>query len=310
MNEASLKRKRFRELLAGSSTVMMPGGFSPMYARMAESIGFQTFFVAGSQMASFLLGVPDNGVIGLRDVVDHGRHVASSVGIPVLLDADTGFGNAVNVAYSTKEIVRSGVAGLQLEDMETPRRLGAKGLSVISLPEATAKVLSAVRARDEIDPEFVVVARCDALSDANSSLDDVVARCVAYAEHGRADMIWLNAVQTRAQLQAVCKASPVPVLCNWMSMSEPPPSLQEYEDLGCRIALFPVVASLAGLQGAWEVLNDLQARGSVALTDWAAASKAHAHGAIDFRRLNGMHEAAALGDELAAFEHAVGMPRG
>ncbi len=110
------KRVRFRELLHRDELAVMPGGFSPLHARMAEVIGFESFFIAGSQMSAFLFGIPDTGIMGLRDIVDHARHVAARTGIPIFLDADTGFGNAVNVHFAVQECVRSGVAGLQIED--------------------------------------------------------------------------------------------------------------------------------------------------------------------------------------------------
>ena len=106
VDEARRKRLALRALLAGSELVVMPGGFSPVYARMAQEIGFTCFFLAGSQMSGFLLGVPDTGILGLRDIVDHARHAAACTTIPLLLDADTGFGNAVNVHFSVQEIVR------------------------------------------------------------------------------------------------------------------------------------------------------------------------------------------------------------
>src|SRR6516165_204381 len=109
-------------MLAGKDLVIMPGGFSPVYARMAQDIGFRCFFLAGSQLSGFLLGVPDAGILGLRDVVDHARHVAAHTSIALLLDADTGFGNAVNVHYSVQEIVRCGVAALNIEDQEAPKK--------------------------------------------------------------------------------------------------------------------------------------------------------------------------------------------
>ena len=96
-NDPRTARLAFREILARPGVTVMPGGFSPFYARMCQEIGFECFFVAGSQMSAFLLGVPDNGIMGLRDLVDHVRHIAARTTIPILVDADTAFGNAVNV---------------------------------------------------------------------------------------------------------------------------------------------------------------------------------------------------------------------
>ena len=284
---ARRKRVRFRELLASDRLTVMPGGFSPLYARMAEEIGFESFFLAGSQMSAFLFGVPDTGIMGLRDIVDHARHAAARTGIPIFLDADTGFGNAVNVHYAVQEIVRAGIAGLQIEDQEAPKKSGTSaGRRCIPTAEAVGKIRAAIAARDEIDPEFVVCARCDLIGAEGSSFDDAVARSIAYVTDGGADFIWLNSVQTREQVAAACAAIPAPVLILWGG--EPPaPTLDEWEALGVRIALYPVIAAKAGLEASWQVLNDLRERGTAALDDWGAQAAASKWGRADARMLIG-----------------------
>ncbi|HWL06504.1 MAG TPA: isocitrate lyase/PEP mutase family protein [Xanthobacteraceae bacterium] len=302
-DEAGRKRRHFRDLLARPSLLVMPGGFSPVYARMAQAAGYESFFLAGSQMSGFLLGVPDSGVLGLRDVVDHARHVAAACEIPILLDADTGFGNAVNVHYAVQEIVRCGVAGLQIEDQEAPKKSGTLGgRRCITTGEAVGKIRAAVAARDEIDPSFVIAARCDAIGADGISFAEVVERCVAYGEAG-ADLVWLNAVETRDQLAQVCRATPRPVLCNWWSATEPWPSLEEYAALGARVALFPTIASMGGLQGAWDLLNDFRAHGPQAQAAWRKRAAASPYGAADYRRFTGHDRVAALErDFVASFE--------
>src|SRR5258707_3300362 len=119
-DSTSLKRRRFRALLQRQRLTIMPGGFSPLYARLAQEAGFECFFLAGSQLSAFLYGVPDNGIIGLRDLVDHARHMAARCDIPIFVDADTGFGNALNVYYALQELIRTGVAAMQIEDHEAP----------------------------------------------------------------------------------------------------------------------------------------------------------------------------------------------
>src|ERR1700689_1990076 len=101
------KRSQFRQLLGRDKITVMPGGFGPLYARMAQEAGFEAFFLAGSQLSMMLYGVPDNGIIGLRDLVDHARHMAARCDIPIFVDGDTGYGNAINVFYAGQEIVRS-----------------------------------------------------------------------------------------------------------------------------------------------------------------------------------------------------------
>lgn len=264
------KRRALRQLLHRPEATVMPGGFSPFYARMAERVGFESFFVAGSQLAAFLYGYPDVGVVGLRDVVDHSRHVAAATQIPIMVDCDTGFGNAVNVTFAVRELVGSGVAALQIEDQEAPKKSGTvSGRRCVPRQEAVGKYRAAVLARDELDPEFVVCARCDAIGAEGGTFTDAVDRCVAYVEEGGADFVWLNTVQSREQLRHACERIPAPVLAIWGG-PEPAPSTAEYAELGVRVVLCPVVAARAGAQGAWELLHELRHDGPTALTSWRA----------------------------------------
>jgi 2-methylisocitrate lyase-like PEP mutase family enzyme len=131
--------------------------------------------------------------IGLRDVVDHVRHIAARTTIPIFVDADTGFGNAVNVHYTVGELVRSGVAGMQIEDQESPKKSGTlAGRRCIPLGEAVGKIRAAVEARDEIDPSFVICARCDELGAEGGTFESTVERCVAYVSDGGADLVRLK----------------------------------------------------------------------------------------------------------------------
>src|SRR5215207_7890087 len=118
------KTTRFRELAYGPELLVIPGGFSPLLAKMAELAGFEAYFMAGSQTSAFLHGLPDVGLIGLREMVDHARHLAARCNIPIFADADTGFGNALGVYQTVQEYVRAGVAGLHIEDQEAPKKSG------------------------------------------------------------------------------------------------------------------------------------------------------------------------------------------
>jgi 2-methylisocitrate lyase-like PEP mutase family enzyme len=278
------KRLAFREILARPTVTVMPGGFSPVFARMCEEAGFECFFASGSQMSAYLLGVPDNGTIGLRDVVDHVRHIAKHTSIPVIADADTGFGNATNVRFTVRELIASGVAGLQIEDQEWPKSSGGRHRS-IALDEAVAKIRAAVDVRDALDPSFVIAARTDHLDAEGGTFDETVERCIAYARNGGADLVWFSSPSTREQVRIVCRSVPAPVLVLWGGRgTEAQPSIEEYAELGARIAQFGTVASMAGLQGAWEFLNDFRERGTAALTDFTARANAAPAGRADLRR--------------------------
>src|SRR3984893_11605730 len=189
-DQTRLKRRKFRALLERKRLTVMPGGFSPLYARLAQEAGFECFFLAGSQLSAYLYGLPDNGLLGLRDLVDHARHMAARCDIPIFIDADTGFGNAVNVHFTVQECVRSGVAGLQIEDQEAQKKSGPlAGRRCIPREEAVGKYRAAVAARNEIDPEFVICARCDLLGAEGGSFEDAMKRCRAYAEEGGVDLV-------------------------------------------------------------------------------------------------------------------------
>jgi 2-methylisocitrate lyase-like PEP mutase family enzyme len=286
-DHARLMRRRLRALLERKRLTVMPGGFSPLYARLAQEAGFECFFLAGSQLAAFLYGLPDNGLIGLRDLVDHARHMAARCDIPIFIDADTGFGNAVNVHFTIQECIRAGAAELQIEDQEAPKKSGTlAGRRCIPLEEAVGKYRAAVAARNEVDAQFVICARCDALGAENGSFADALARSIAYAREGGVDLVWLNSVQSREQLRRACSEIPVPVLAIWAG-AEPPPTLEEYEELGLRIVLYPTLTSNAGLHAAWQLLNELKHKGNAALDEWSAGLDSSPWGRVDRRVLLG-----------------------
>lgn len=296
VNGPSEKRRTLRLLLERESLSVMPGGFSPIYARIAATAGFESFFLAGSQVAAFLYGLPDAGIMGLRDMVDHARHVAVHSPIPILADADTGYGNAVNVRFAVQEFMRAGVAGIQLEDQLSPKRSGTgAGRRCIPTDEAAGKIRAAVDAAREIDPAFVVCARTDSIGAAGEAPGDAVARCLAYAEAG-ADLLWLNNVQERGTIAALTGRTNVPVMILWGG-AEPAPTEAELQELGVRIALVPVIAAHAGLEAAWQSLHRLRHGGLAYLADWASDCRASPYGRADWAALTGS-------DGLAAIEQA------
>lgn len=293
-DEVRRKRLKFREILGRDRLTVMPGGFSPLYARLAQSAGFECFFLAGSQLSAYLFGLPDNGLIGLRDVVDHARHMAARADIPIFVDTDTGFGNAINVHYTVQECIRTGVAGLQIEDQEAPKKSGTlAGRRSIPLEEAVGKYRAAVAARNELDPDFVVCARCDALGAEGGSFEEALARSVAYVERGGVDFVWLNSVETREQVREACARIPAPVLAIWAGHDEKP-TLEEFEALGLRIVLYPTMTANAGLAAAWKLLNELRTEGNAALAAWSREVEASPWGRPDRRALLGTEKIRAL----------------
>lgn len=272
----------FRELLQSPELLVMPGGFSPLHARMVERLGYQAFFMSGSQLAAYVYGLPDVGLLGLREMVEGARRLASATDIAILADADTGYGNAINVRHTVQEYVRAGVAGLHIEDQEAPKKSGTKaGRRCISLDEAIGKYRAAVDAARELDPDFVIVARCDMIGAENGGFEMAVQRCMAYVEQAGVDAIWINTVQSAEEARAACQRIPGPVI-PLFGGPPPVPALADYQNMGAAAVLFPGLTTSVGLQAAWDHLNDFKARGVEAQREWAARGRESAYGAVGF----------------------------
>ena len=254
VDRVTTQRRRLRELLASKRFYPMPGGFSPIFAKLAEKAGYQCFFLAGSQLGAYLYGVADNGFIGVRDVVDHARHMAAAVNIPILVDCDTGYGNAVNAHYAVEQVIASGVAGLQIEDQEAPKKssIGA-GRRCVSRTEAIGKLKAAVAARDALDPDFVICARCDVLGAEGGSFEEAVSRSIAYVEEAGVDFVWLNSLETPEQIRDACARVPAPIMTVYGG-PHPRPTLAEYETLGLRFYLYIGLVAPFAVNATWHAL--------------------------------------------------------
>ena len=287
VDRVTTQRRRLRELLASKRFYPMPGGFSPIFAKLAEKAGYKCFFLAGSQLAAYLYGVADNGFIGVRDVVDHARHMAAAVDIPILVDCDTGYGNAVNAHYAVEQVIASGVAGLQIEDQEAPKKssIGA-GRRCISRAEAIGKLKAAVAARDALDPDFVICARCDVLGAEGGSFEEAVSRSIAYVEEAGVDFVWLNSLETPEQVREACARVPAPIMTVYGG-PHPRPTLAEYEALGLRFNLYIGLVAPFAVNATWHALKDFQQRGEEAILQRVQAIRESPFGAVNMAELTG-----------------------
>jgi len=267
---------RFRELLKRPDLLVMAGGFSPLHARMAEVLGYEGFFMSGSQVAAYLYGYPDVGLLGLGEMVEAARRLAAGYNIPIFADADTGYGNAINAYHTVKEFIRAGVAGLHIEDQEAPKKSGTlAGRRLISLEEAIGKYRAAVAAKNELDPDFVVCARCDSIGSEGGSFEDAIARSVAYVEQAKVDAIWVNTLQSREEIREACRRIPAPVIAPYYGPL-PSPTFEEFQTLGAAAVLYPSLTTANGLQATWELMHEFKERGPAVLEEWnkrAASSK-------------------------------------
>ena len=259
---------RFQELLKRPQLLVMAGGFSPLHARMSEVLGYEAFFMSGSQVAAYLYGYPDVGLLGLGEMVEAARRLAAACNIPIFADADTGYGNAVNAYHTVKEFIRAGVAGVHIEDQEAPKKSGTlAGRRLISREEAIGKYKAAVAAKNELDPEFVICARCDSIGSEGGNFEEAIQRSIAYVKESGVDAIWVNTLQSREEIREACRRIPAPVIAPYYG-PRPSPTFEEFQDLGAAAVLYPSLTTANGLQATWEVLHEFKERGPVVLDEW------------------------------------------
>jgi len=238
---------------------MIPGAFNALAARMVERLGFPAVYLSGGALSAGWAGLPDVGLLTLTEFAEQAAVLAGATSLPLLCDADTGFGEAINVERTVRLIERAGAAGLHLEDQVLPKRCGHLSGKALIEPEAmAAKVRAAVAARR--DPRFVVVARTDARS--AEGFDRAVDRARLYLEAG-ADMIFPEALESIDEFARFARAVPAPLLANMTEFGRGPLlTLDELGALGYRAALYPLTAFRAAMKAAEDVLTRLRDRGT------------------------------------------------
>jgi len=253
---------RLRELLRGPDPVLAPGAFDALSARIVEAAGFSAVYMTGFGTAASLLGRPDVGLLGMTEMVDNARRMVGAVDIPVIADADTGYGNPISVIRTVQEYERAGVAGIHIEDQVAPKRCGhLEGKQVIPPAEMAEKIRAAVDARSTAD--LLIIARTDAR--AVEGLDSALDRARRYQEAG-ADALFVEAPQDEAEIEAVARAFPdVPLLFNWAEGGKTPPVTHaRLRELGFRIVIFPISTLLAATRAMREVLEHIRLDGTPA----------------------------------------------
>ena len=202
--------KRFRKLLQSKEIIVSPGVYDGYSARLVEQMGFKTACSTGAGLANSRLAVPDTGVMGLTDNLDAVRMMARAIDIPLMADADTGYGNPVTVFHTTRYFEEAGVVGINIEDQVSPKRCGhMEGKSLIDMREMARKIEAACDARR--DDDFVILARTDAIS--VEGIDNAIKRAKLYAAAG-ADMIFADAIKSEEQIKQLVNAVSLPVSVN------------------------------------------------------------------------------------------------
>ena len=249
-------RKTLKALVEARKGLLVPGAFNALSAKVIEDLGFQAIYVTGAGVTNMWFGLPDQGFIGLHEVAEHTARIRDTVSVPLLVDADTGFGNALNVYHTVRTLERAGADCIQLEDQVAPKRCGHfSGKEVIGTEEAVSKIKAAVDARR--DPDLLIMARTDAA--ATHGFEAAVERAQRFAEAG-ADILFVEAVTQADEVRALPQRLAKPQLMNMVIGGRTPIfNADQLAALGFGIVLYANAAlqgAVAGMQKALTVLRD------------------------------------------------------
>ncbi|GAB3436061.1 oxaloacetate decarboxylase [Giesbergeria sinuosa] len=249
-------RKQLKHLVEARNGLLVPGAFNALSARVIADLGFQAIYVTGAGVTNMWFGMPDQGFMGLHEIAEHTACIRDAVDVPLIVDADTGFGSALNVVHTVRTLERAGADCIQLEDQVAPKRCGHfSGKEVISTEEAVSKIKAAVDARR--DPDFLIMARTDAA--ATHGFEAAVERAHKFAEAG-ADILFVEAVTKADEVRALPQRLHKPQLMNMVIGGRTPIfNAEQLGELGFGIVLYANAAlqgAVMGMQKALTVLRD------------------------------------------------------
>ena len=250
---------KFRQLLKEPGIIMAPGAYDCLTARLIEAAGFPAVYMTGAGTSVAALGYPDLALATMTEMVANAAAIVEAVDLPVVADADTGYGGMLNIQRTIRQYERAGVAAIHLEDQEFPKRCGhLDNKRVISSEEMIGKIKAAVDART--DDDFVIIVRTDAL--AVTGWDDTMARCEEYVEAG-ADMLFIEALRNPEEAGQVAARFEIPLMYNFVETGKSPliPAA-ELERLGFKIVIYPVSAMLTVCNVVGEMMRQLKDRGT------------------------------------------------
>ncbi len=276
-------RKKMRDLMREKEYIVTPGVTNPMQAMIVERVGFDYAYVGGYGTSLSLLGLPDVGFITETEMVTNARNIAKAIHIPLIVDADTGYGNAINVIRAVEDYEAAGAAGIHLEDQVTPKRCGhLAGKEVIPLEEAVGKIKAAVDAKK--DKDFIIIARTDAVAAVGGGFDEAVRRGKAYARAG-ADMVFCeftspDIAPPKRFAEEMHKEFPnFPLFFNYSSSFKwydyPSLKFSDLAQMGYKVIIISVAGMRVSLQAVWDYATDLMNRKEQAEIDFEKKLKGH-----------------------------------
>ena len=249
-------RKQLKALVEARNGLIVPGAFNALSAKVIEDLGFKAIYVTGAGVTNMWFGMPDQGFMGLHEIADHTARIRDAVGVPLIVDADTGFGNALNVRHTVRVLERAGADCIQFEDQVAPKRCGHfSGKEVISTKEAVSKIKAAVDARQDAD--LLIMARTDAA--ATHGFEAAIERAQRFAEAG-ADILFVEAVTQAEEVRALPTRLAQPQLMNMVIGGKTPIfNAEQLGEMGYGIVLYAndaLQGAVAGMQKALTVLRD------------------------------------------------------
>lgn len=300
---------RLRELLKSGETLVVPGCYNAMSAKILEKVGFPAVYMTGYGTSLSLLGMPDAGLATMTEMHANARYIANAVDVPLIADCDNGYGNAINVIRTVREYIQTGAAGVHIEDQIIPKRCGhVAGRQVIPIHEAVGKYRAAADARDEIDPDFVLIARTDARGAHGGNLDIAIERANAYLEAG-ADLAFVEGPTDKDEVARICAEVEGPVFYNQTGVS---PRLTEAEmnDFGIALTILPGATMRVTLKAVYDFAVQLRDEG--VMTEATFFEDFQDHPVGDFHTFAGFDqikdwEAAYLSeDEMEKYADSIG----
>jgi 2-methylisocitrate lyase-like PEP mutase family enzyme len=303
------KTTQLRNLLKSGEPLLVPGCYNALSGKMLDKTGFPAVYMTGYGTSLSLLGMPDAGLATMTEMHMNARYIANAVDAPVIADADNAYGNAINVIRTVHEYIQTGVAAIHIEDQIIPKRCGhVAGRRVIPIDEAVGKYRAAVSARDEMDPDFMIVARTDARGAHGGSMDDAINRANAYLDAG-ADMAFVEGPTSVAEVERICKEVKGPIFYNQTGVS-PRFTIAEMAELGIALTILPGALLRATMQTLYDFSKDLYDNGPDAEVRFAAKFKDHPvgdfHTFAGFDQIREWEEAFLVPEELEKYEDSVG----
>jgi 2-methylisocitrate lyase-like PEP mutase family enzyme len=312
----SIPRKpgaQLRSLIRDHKPLIVPGCFNALSARILEEAGFPAVYMSGYGSSLALLGLPDAGLSTATETGMNARLIAAAVGVPVIADADTGFGNAINVVRTVEDYIRSGLAGMHLEDQVAPKRCGhVAGREVIERSEAVGKIRAAHATRQALDPEFVLIARTDSRGAHGGSLDEAIWRANAFLDAG-ADLAFVEGPKDLGEVERICREVKGPIFYNMTGIS-PRMSREQMAGFGIAVTILPGATLRVAIRSMYDFAIALRDGGPMVEAEYEAAGRDHplanVHEFAGFGRIRELEEAFLPAESAQKYEGTLGhMPK-